>query len=158
MQEEAGLGQPRIVQFRQGLEPSKKGCHESEEAGKEEVDAGAVNFFENLLGGESRGHSAPVEGQRAEGENDNERCEREYFILARGFRKLRHHEQEGNEDQRHGEHGARRDKEHLVEVRRRLRHGVDFLDRIYRIYRMKRWEGQPLPAMGYLSRMRLSAD
>jgi hypothetical protein len=46
----------------------------------------------------------------------------------------------------------------LVEVRRRLRHGVDFLDRIYRIYRMKRWEGQPLPAMGYLSRMRLSAD
>jgi hypothetical protein len=26
----------------------------------------------------------------------------------------------------------------LVEVRRRLRHGPDFLDRIYRIYRMKK--------------------
>jgi hypothetical protein len=29
----------------------------------------------------------------------------------------------------------------LVEVRRRLRHGVDFLDRIYRIYRMKKSGG-----------------
>jgi hypothetical protein len=30
MQEEAGLGQPRIVQFRQGLEPGKKGRHKGE--------------------------------------------------------------------------------------------------------------------------------
>ena len=90
------------------------------------MNAGAVDFFENLLGGKIWGHAAPVKGQAAEGENDNERGEGEHFILAGGFRELRGYKQEGNEDQCQGDDTANQHEERMGQARKGIWHGLVF--------------------------------
>ena len=126
MQEQAGFGNPRRVHFRRGLKPGEKRGHEGEQARQKEMDAGAVDFFENLLGGKIGRHAAPVEGQAAEGENDNEGGEGEHFILAGGFRKLRSYKQDGNEDQCQGDDTANQHEERMGQARKGIWHGLVF--------------------------------
>ena len=81
------------------------------------MNAGSINFFENLLGGKIWWNAAPVESDSAKRENDNELGEGEHFILAGDFRKLCGHKQDGNEDQSQGDDPANHHEEFLLQLR-----------------------------------------